>query len=338
MRDNWKIFGAVARSALSNATSGGAACYELAARLPGPDNVINNADDYFLPEYRGLELRAPFTLSAASSISFKYLSRVSPGYSPLRVQLTKNDGASWVTLGSYTGNTTAWTSVTYTFATLASSGFVAGDQVRLRFVVANEILWGWTPFPAYGYALDDIRCTGISRDSTNWTTLAADVTGTSLAIGSKIGGSTWRYRVRAYSNALWRDWSPTMTVTVDLLTPLAAWRQTYFDISANTGIAADDQDPDDDGTANLLEYALGGLPLQSDPEIRPAVSVEGDYLRLAFFRARPEITYEVEASSDLVTWDTIATNPGLVGEQVLDIDPLPVSATGHRFLRLRVSP
>ncbi len=339
MRDNWKIFGAVTRSTLGNATSGGSACYELAAKLPGPDNTINTADDYFLPEYRGLELRAPFTLTASSSISFKYLSRVSSGYGALRVQLTKNDGASWATLGSYTGNTTSWTTITYPYTTLVAAGFAVGDRVRLRFVVVNETLWGWTAFPAYGYALDEVRCTGIARDSTNWTTLANNVTGTSQAIAAKAGGSIWRYRVRAYSNSAWRDWSPVATVTVSaaVLTPLASWRQTYFGTPENTGQAADDQDPDGDGVANLLEYALAGLPLQSAPGILPAVSAESDHLRLSFFRARAELTYLVEASSDLVTWETIATNPGQSGEEVTVTDPVSFS-TSPRFLRLRVSP
>ena len=337
MRENWKILGAVTRSTLGNATTGGAACYELAAKLPGPDNSINTADDYFLPEYRGLELRAPFTLTASSSISFKYLSRVAAGYGPLRVQITKNDGATWTTLGGYTGNTTAWTTVTYPYATLTAAGFAAGDSVRLRFEVVNEVFWGWSTFPAYGYALDDIRCTGLARDATTWTSLGNNITAASLAIGAKAGGSTWRYRARAYSDALWRDWSPTLAVNVAALSPLDSWRQTYLGSPENAGPAADDQDPDGDGVPNLLEYALGGLPLQNSPGVLPAISTQDDHLRLSFLRERPELTYTVEASSDLVTWQTIATNPGQNGEMVTATDPVSLSG-GPRFLRLRVSP
>ena len=62
-------------------------------------------------------------------------------------------------------------------------------------------------------------------------------------------------------------------------------------------------------------------------------------MQLAFLRARPELTYEVLASSDLVNWTVIATNPGVASETepVTVTDPMPVSENPRRFLRLRVT-
>jgi hypothetical protein len=125
-------------------------------------------------------------------------------------------------------------------------------------------------------------------------------------------------------------------------TPHQAWREQYFGTRFPVGQAADDADPDGDGVPNLLEYALAQNPLvpgsagfQPAPALTPSLPPS---LTLTFLRARAELTYTVEASSDLtpVTWQTIATNPGTVSltEPVTVTDPEPASP--RRFLRLRV--
>jgi hypothetical protein len=62
-------------------------------------------------------------------------------------------------------------------------------------------------------------------------------------------------------------------------------------------------------------------------------------LQITFLRLRSELTYAVEASSDLITWTTIATNPGVVGQSVTVTDTvdLPSAVPARRFLRLRVN-
>ncbi len=62
-------------------------------------------------------------------------------------------------------------------------------------------------------------------------------------------------------------------------------------------------------------------------------------LTLIFFRARPatELTYTVQASSDLVTWTDLATNPGTVGQNVTVTDSPPAGAS-TRFLKLKITP
>jgi M6 family metalloprotease-like protein len=338
LRDHWQIFGAVGHSTLGNATPGGTACYELASKLPGPDALINTTDDYFMPEYRGLALRAPFTLTASSALSFKFLSQRASGRGDLRIQLTRDDGLTWTTLATYDGFVTAWTTVTLTYALLESAGFSAGDVCRLRFLATSEQLWGWSGFPAYGYALDDIELTGILRDATSWTTISADLTVTGHTIAGKTDGSSWRYRVRAYSDSVWREWSPVATVTVNY-SPLASWRQTHFGTTDNTGVAADTFDPDGDGLSNLLEYAVGGDPINAASAPAPVPQVSGSHLQLSFFRVRSELDYTVEASSDLAAWSTLATNPGSVSitTPVTVTDAVSLSDSPRRFLRLRIS-
>lgn len=124
---------------------------------------------------------------------------------------------------------------------------------------------------------------------------------------------------------------------VSFFTPLEAWRQAAFSTSANTGNAADGADPDGDGFPNLLEYALGTVPTNPASVSLLSPQVSGLRLQLSFLRARADLTYEVQASSDLLGWTTFATNPGSVGQSVSVTDTADLGvSTPRRFLRLRI--
>jgi len=99
-------------------------------------------------------------------------------------------------------------------------------------------------------------------------------------------------------------------------------------------------DPDEDGVSNLLEFALGGDPLRPFSAAPPnlASTVGGDRLALSFLRARHGVDYFVEGSADLLHWETIARNPGLVGATVTVEDPHSLTIQPSRFLRLLVRP
>ncbi len=136
----------------------------------------------------------------------------------------------------------------------------------------------------------------------------------------------------------------SLTVTIEVgsqLTALESWRQTHFGASANSGNAADSADPDNDGLANLLEYATN-----SNPNVANAsplsLARSGDFLTLTYTRiADTSLTYTVEGSNDLASWSTVATanNPSTGAQntagQVTVTDT--VSLTARRFLRLKVS-
>lgn len=132
--------------------------------------------------------------------------------------------------------------------------------------------------------------------------------------------------------------------------PLAAWKIQYLGSST----ASDDGDPDHDGLANVVEYALGKIPTVPDAAGPPAASIDANFLRLTVPRdaSRNDIVMIVEATSDLTGWTPLATSingspfsgPGyLSGETpsgglktVVVRDLVPVTAAPRRFLRLRV--
>lgn len=140
------------------------------------------------------------------------------------------------------------------------------------------------------------------------------------------------------------QWS-ARTVPVTLTVSDAArdtWRwNTFSQAQLSSGAADWTADPEGDGFPNFLEYALGLNPFlhAAQPPLTASFtsSLPGS-LQLTFLRARADVTYTVEASSDLATWSTIATNPGSVSSihPVTVTDTVPFSPQSRRFLRLRV--
>jgi len=146
---------------------------------------------------------------------------------------------------------------------------------------------------------------------------------------SSTDGSLLRYAAREHATEELRPQVLFITGPADL----AAWRDRYF--VSGSAQAGNFADPDGDGIVNLLEYAFALSPNEPDASAvwEAGISADGR-MTATFYRARADLTYIIEASSDLQQWTTIATNPGTVGSTVTFAD----SVTGwqQRFLRLRV--
>lgn len=140
--------------------------------------------------------------------------------------------------------------------------------------------------------------------------------------------------------------------------PYDAWRFAYFASAqlADPLVSGETADPDGDGLANLLEYALGADPLAPDAAARqPSASLAGDgRLTLTYFQpsGRADLTYAVEWTDDLAvgSWQSgasavteiarVATAAGggdAAGEWVTVRANAMPSASARQFLRLRVT-
>jgi hypothetical protein len=87
--------------------------------------------------------------------------------------------------------------------------------------------------------------------------------------------------------------------------PVDAWRRTHFSTGelADPAISGDLADPDQDGLANLLEYALGLDPKTADASPLSA-RIESGQFTLTYARSQtaPDVVLVLETSADLVHW------------------------------------
>ena len=133
--------------------------------------------------------------------------------------------------------------------------------------------------------------------------------------------------------------SSSFSVTVLSSNPLVAWRQTNFGTTADTGSAADLADPDSDGISNLLEYALDLAPLTPSTSGLPALATSAGQLTLTYKRARNDITYVVQTTTNLASpndWTTTGVAQGTPNADGTTTASIPTSNT-TRFLRLQVT-
>ena len=117
------------------------------------------------------------------------------------------------------------------------------------------------------------------------------------------------------------------------LTPLEAWRLQYFNITTNTGVAANNFDFDNDGLVNLVEYAFGLDPTRSDSLALPQAHVSAGVLGVSFSQPAgvSGITYGAEWSSTLAAGNWTAISDSGTGST--HTFSVPVGSNPRMFMR-----
>ena len=134
--------------------------------------------------------------------------------------------------------------------------------------------------------------------------------------------------------------SANATVSINVGTPVEAWRYSQFGTSSNTGIYADTGDKDNDGLPNLLEYATATNPntnsLTPHSAIKTGSNLEYTYTKN---KSATDITFTVEWSDDFTTWSTAGVTSSILTENGITQQikaTMPAGPSGRRFVRLRV--
>jgi large repetitive protein len=141
-------------------------------------------------------------------------------------------------------------------------------------------------------------------------------------------------------------WAPGPFIAQQQAGGASTWAQWQAEQLAGVALNGPADDPDGDGTPNLLEFVFGTPPLQAGPP--PAtppniVTLAGQrYLQITIARrSEHPATLSVEVSSDLTTWNagpgvTTVVSDTPAALVVRDLTPLD-AATPHRFMRLRAT-
>ena len=159
-------------------------------------------------------------------------------------------------------------------------------------------------------------------------------------------GVAYEYHIQAYNVAGYSDFTGLSITTP---TQYQSYLATYFTAQqlADPTISGDLADPDHDGICNLLEYAFGSNPTQANVSNLPVVSIQNGYLTISFVErvAPTDVTYTVEVSGDLGTWNSGSGYTTQVSVTAIDAntqlvvvhDNTLTSAAAKRFIRVRVS-
>ncbi len=188
----------------------------------------------------------------------------------------------------------------------------------------NELVFSEVIGTGFGAALDETR---------RWTWKLGAIGARRWRIAFQASGTSQSFQAAALDLAApapadaYQGWLSTRFSEVQLSDPLVG------------GSAAD---PDADGLPNLLEYALGGDPL--DPLSAPVPACElpvGAALTLSFERvADPALVYTVEASDDLVAWEEVFVSTGAAnaaGPVFVSDAVMHGAAHPRRFFRLLIA-
>jgi len=165
---------------------------------------------------------------------------------------------------------------------------------------------------------------------TNTTNVSVGLTGLSA-------GTTYHYALVATNSG---GSVQGVDLSFTTWTALQAWRQQWFGTTNNSGSAADTYVNTGDGFSNLMKYALGLNPLVicSNPI---ALSFSGGYLTMTVPRSSSStgITYSFESTGNLTSgW---SSNSVAIDSNTPTLfkghDTNPVSVTGRRFMRLKIT-
>lgn len=197
-----------------------------------------------------------------------------------------------------------------------------------------DLSWNAVPGAA-GYALFRSTTAGTGRQI-----IATNLASTAYADTGVVNGITYYYVVSALDAAGPGPASNESSATpVHPLSPIEVWRVTHFGAPEALEDGADLADPDGDGAANLLEYALGSDPTSPGPKACQPSRADG-VLKLTFTRVDdPSLAYTVQGSIDLAVWTDLWTSSGAANTSgpVTVSDPSALAGFTRRFLRLRVS-
>ena len=211
---------------------------------------------------------------------------------------------------------------------IAPTNFVASQTT------SRAVDLAWTADISGNSACTGYKISHRISGTSEWTEASVGSSAAAFQMPDVEPGTLYEFRIAALNGV---ESSSHAATSLTSWTDLEEWRFANFGTTGNSGNAADHANPSSDGLVNLVKYALG---LNASARIGSShldTQMNADRrLTLTFQRARDDLDYIVQGSSDLSTWTDIALNPGTVGTAVTVTDTAPADAA-RRFLRLKVA-
>ncbi len=317
---------------------------------------------------QSFEVSREIVPSASSQLTFHDLSRFVTTASRLSAEVSEDSGSTWTEVwgrnGNGNGSSTGWDPAF--IARSVSLADYAGKPVQVRFVFRHNNSAFLGTSTSTGVFIDDVTISPATQlVTTTTTTLAGNATAFTLdatTVGTPLAvGTSYYLRIRPNVGTRWFGDGPLKVVTAQAapVLPYATWQATEFSAAdILTGQTAPTADFDRDGVPNLLEYAFRKNPKSPDSTgIVPGQSANSLQISFPCDATRTDISYAVQASSNLVAWTDIARSVGgTPAAPLLDAQNVALSTVadpgtglrtvtvtdttapaGRRFLRVKVT-
>jgi hypothetical protein len=282
--------------------------------------------------------------SSAVSGSFTVPSVASVGPSRMRIAMRRSSTGQTSPTGSFSyGEVEDYSVQIGTSPTPNAAPYFVSDLIAKAGVTAGSPMSGSLAADAADWEGDALTYAKTSGPA--WLTVASNGAVSGTPPTSAQGTNNFVVSVADGSGG-----TDAATLQINVVAaPYELWKQEKFTPAqlAQPGVAGELDDPDRDGTPNLLEYALGMNQNVASSSGLPVGGIHGGYLTLSFNRqkAATDIIYQVEAvgnlhSSWVEIWNSFnlpyggGVNPS---QQVTVQDTVPVSDAPKRFMRLKVT-
>ncbi len=194
---------------------------------------------------------------------------------------------------------------------------------------------GFMTYSGSGLGLVRLEADG-NLDTTFVTGLGWSYTG-SYALALESDGTIWAGGASPQFNSQTVNYLVVFNGDEPVLTPTFAQWVTTSGIPVGEQDAEDD--PDQDGVNNLLEYALGFDPINAASGHMPEAIEDGATVTLTYTRVRANVTYTVLATDDLAnpaSWSPVGVNQGTPDGNGVTTASIPLAGP-RRFMKLHVS-
>jgi hypothetical protein len=282
--------------------------------------------------------------SSAVSGSFTVPSVASVGPSRMRIAMRRSSTGQTSPTGSFSyGEVEDYSVQIGTSPTPNAAPYFVSDLIAKAGVTAGSPMSGSLAADAADWEGDALTYAKTSGPA--WLTVASNGAVSGTPPTSAQGTNNFVVSVADGSGG-----TDAATLQINVVAaPYELWKQEKFTPAqlAQPGVAGELDDPDRDGTPNLLEYALGMNQNVASSSGLPVGGILGGFLTLSFNRqkAATDIIYQVEAvgnlnSSWVEIWNSFNVPYG-GGENPSDLvtvqDTVPVSDAPKRFMRLKVT-
>ena len=234
-------------------------------------------------------------------------------------------------------------------------GAIAGAWIWNRYLPQTDVtsLYNnpWGMFVVYSQpaltlpANITVPATSKSGATVTYNSAATDtVDGALLPVCTPASGATFPIGTTTVTGSVTNSGGLTSTgsFTVMVQRTYAAFEDQYGLLNADPTA-----DPNHTGISNLAAYAFGMNPVLPDRLQLPAAVIQNVYLQISYPRWKDvgDLTYVVEVSDDLKTWNSGASYTRQISvtpidgtrERVVEGDLVPISSADHRFIHLRIT-